>query len=96
MPDGTPARLPALTGLRFFAAFGVLIFHYGNPQRWYLPLRVATGRGEMGVVLFFLLSGFVLGYTYFPAARAGTFQRRGFWVARLARIYPVYLAAFLL
>ncbi len=52
--------------------------------------------GYTAVGLFFLLSGFVLSYRYL--GRDGVFQgsRRFFWVARLARIYPAYLAGFLL
>lgn len=93
-----PAPLPALTGLRFLAAFAVLVFHYSAPMRdrFPAPLRMLVGHGAVGVPLFFVLSGFVLAYNYFPRARAGRFARRAFWGARFARIYPVYLAALLL
>ncbi len=50
--------------------------------------------GFVGVSLFFVLSGFVLAYNYpkFESAR----ERRRFWWARFARIYPAYLVALLL
>ncbi|MGN6591939.1 MAG: acyltransferase family protein [Terriglobales bacterium] len=97
--EGTrPAPLPALTGLRFLAAFAVLAFHYSAPMRgrFPAPLRLLVRHGAVGVPLFFVLSGFVLAYNYFPRARAGRFARGGFWGARFARIYPVYLAALVL
>jgi peptidoglycan/LPS O-acetylase OafA/YrhL len=44
----------------------------------------------MGVAFFFLLSGFILTYSY--AGQIGsTGDRRRFWEARFARMYPVYL-----
>src|SRR5690348_4149040 len=64
--------------------------------RFPAPLRLLVRHGAVGVPLFFVLSGFVLAYNYFPRARAGRFARGGFWGARFARIYPVYLAALVL
>ncbi len=46
------------------------------------------------VGFFFLLSGFILSYNY--ADRADTLIKRDFWLARFARLYPVYLLALLL
>jgi peptidoglycan/LPS O-acetylase OafA/YrhL len=46
--------------------------------------------------MFFLLSGFVLSYTYLNRQGDMRGSRRGFWAARFARIYPAYLLAFLL
>lgn len=48
--------------------------------------------GHAGVTLFFILSGFVLVYTYGPA-RGAAIGTRAFLGARVARLYPVYLAA---
>lgn len=46
--------------------------------------------GAWSVSLFFILSGFILTYNYHDKiSRPG--GMRSFWVARLARIYPVYL-----
>ena len=90
--------LKALTGLRFFAAFGVVVYHFAKPilAGWPLPFLQLAGSGYAAVSFFFLLSGFILSYSYLN--REGELQgsRRNFYVARLARIYPVYLLAFLL
>lgn len=49
--------------------------------------------GHVAVGFFFTLSGFILAYTYLPAVGAPPFDERRFFVARFARIYPVYLFA---
>lgn len=93
--EGRP-HLRALTGLRFVAAFQVLAYHALAPRAaspfW---MRSLVGSGYVGVSLFFVLSGFVLTYTYHDALRDGTATRRAFVAARVARIYPVYLLSLL-
>jgi peptidoglycan/LPS O-acetylase OafA/YrhL len=60
------------------------------------PFLLVLGQGHIAVDFFFLLSGFILAYTY--AADDATVRggNRSFWVARIARIYPVYLLGLLL
>ena len=84
--------LPSLTGLRFVAATAVFGYHFlyllgGRAQSALLPV---FGRGGAGVGLFFVLSGFVLTWSRRPDDTAGEFYRR-----RVARIYPVYLVAWI-
>jgi peptidoglycan/LPS O-acetylase OafA/YrhL len=89
-------RLAALTGLRFAAALGILLFHYGGPLVAGAPAsveRILAG-GHVWVGLFYLLSGFVLAHAH--PAPMGREARRAFWIARLARLYPAYLLAFAL
>jgi peptidoglycan/LPS O-acetylase OafA/YrhL len=88
-------HLAALTGLRFFAAIYVVLYHYQGAFTW-APgaVRNAIGHGNVGVNVFFVLSGFVLAYTYFNGD--GRIARGQFWLARFARIYPVYLLALVL
>ncbi len=87
-------RLPALTSVRFVAAFHVALFHMNeigvlSGPRW---LKLIAGIGYVGVSFFFVLSGFILVYTY--AGR--NLVLRDFWQTRFARIYPAYLFALLL
>jgi peptidoglycan/LPS O-acetylase OafA/YrhL len=87
-------RLPAITSLRFFAAFHVALFHMNEMgaltgPRW---LKSFAAIGYVGVSFFFVLSGFILVYTY--AGRE--IRLHDFWQARFARIYPAYLFSLLL
>jgi len=91
-------NLDALTGLRFLAAMGVVFFHFSVPilkGRSYALSNLA-GAGYIAVDLFYLLSGFILTYSYL--SREGTLlgSRRNFYVSRFARIYPAYFLGFIL
>src|ERR1700730_18186865 len=86
--------LDALTGVRFFAAFAVFMFHYGASFSEQIgvpkPLTTFLHNGYYGVSMFFVLSGFIMTYTYI--GRLSTkIELYDFAVARIARIYPVYL-----
>jgi peptidoglycan/LPS O-acetylase OafA/YrhL len=88
--------LHALTGIRFFAAIWVMAFHFGAAfsERAHMP-HLVTGfleHGELGVALFFMLSGFILYYTYQDNLQT-PHDIYKFFVARFARLYPVYLLA---
>ena len=83
------AQLKALTSLRFFAALYVVLFHMrvtgelaGGPW-WYQNF---ASIGYIGVNCFFVLSGFILVYTYTDPV----LDAPRFWQARFARIYPAY------
>jgi peptidoglycan/LPS O-acetylase OafA/YrhL len=87
-------RLPALTSLRFFAAFHVLLFHVHAIAAPFGPwwFRKLSSIGYVGVSFFFVLSGFILVYTYAEKP----VNPREFWLARFARVYPAYALALLL
>lgn len=91
-------ELPALTGLRFFAALFVVLYHFVSPAALASHSTGAhlLSTGYIAVGIFFLLSGFVLTYSYLGESGTLSTDRRSFWIARFARIYPAYLFAFLL
>src|SRR5215831_11263584 len=96
MPDQRPAtaKIEALTSIRFFAAISVVFFHVGYMAlaEWNAPLATVTSYGYAAVGLFYTLSGFVLAHTYLGRQT----DLRAFYVARFARVYPLYLVALIL
>lgn len=88
--------LPALDGLRFVAALCVMLPHVAlsiikiSPPPPLLS-SFATLAG-LGMTLFFVLSGFVIHYNYHAlCSENGTSGVRAFAVARLSRLYPLYI-----
>ena len=95
---------PELDALRFFAFLGVFIFHAaprtmdfytaaGVPL-WLGNLSIATfGAGAYGVDLFFALSAYLITNLLLrERATTGALDLRGFYVRRILRIWPLYLA----
>lgn len=87
---GDPAlgRLDALTGLRGIAIGIVLISHFARAD--YLPEFLGHGTGQLGVMLFFLLSGFLMARLHLdrpPAPRTLV----TYAAARAGRVFPLYL-----
>ena len=95
---------PELDVLRFFAFLGVFIFHAaprtmdfydraGYPH-WLSSLLIPTfGAGAYGVDLFFALSAYLI-TSLLLRERAATdhLDLRGFYLRRILRIWPLYLA----
>jgi peptidoglycan/LPS O-acetylase OafA/YrhL len=87
--------IPALTGLRFVAAFFVLLGHmlpkvmpFADPPKWYVQISSVAAEG---MTLFFVLSGFVIHYNYSARlSTGGMWGLRNFFAARFARLYPLY------
>lgn len=87
---------PNLNGLRFIAAFGVIVHHVEQhkfilhePNRWRIPFFKTVG--EVFVVLFFVLSGFLITYLLLDE-RAATHRIdvRSFYIRRIRKIWPLY------
>jgi peptidoglycan/LPS O-acetylase OafA/YrhL len=85
--DAVP-RIPALTSLRFVAAAVVVLWHsdgyFGIPSGCWAPLQL-----KQAVSLFFVLSGFILTYSY-PRLESGRACAR-FLLARFARLWPAHV-----
>jgi peptidoglycan/LPS O-acetylase OafA/YrhL len=87
---------PNLDGLRFIAALLVIIHHveqlksiYGIPNHWNSPFVQIIG--EQGVVLFFVLSGFLITYLLLEEEKTtGTIKVKNFYLRRILRIWPLY------
>ncbi|HZF61217.1 MAG TPA: acyltransferase [Desulfovibrio sp.] len=82
-----------LTSLRFVAALYVFIFHI------HIRYPLANGaiarllsEGAVAMSLFFMLSGYILAYTYSDSLTS----LRQYFVNRFARIYPIYVVSAIL
>ena len=90
-------RLWQLEALRGFAAFYVLLHHISSSYLglkhtvWGFPFRF----GQEGVLVFFLLSGFVIYYSHGPQRAAGN-DFVTYLVKRGRRIYPIFGLSLLL
>lgn len=93
---------PNLNGLRFFAAFVVILHHlhqflllYGDKNSWHNPIIHSIG--NLGVKLFFVLSGFLITYLLLSEE---FFEKKisikDFYIRRILRIWPLYFIILIL
>lgn len=78
-----------LTSIRFFFAFMVFLSHFS------IQGKALFEGGHIGVSFFFILSGFILSYSYKNKIISGFCSKRNFWIARIARIFPLHLVTLL-
>jgi peptidoglycan/LPS O-acetylase OafA/YrhL len=91
-PSFTKARIVFLDALRFVAAAAVLLQHSMEHQgRLGAKIVGILSPGVFGVVLFFIVSGFVI-----PMSVRGGFDVKEFAVRRIFRIYPLVIFTFIL
>src|SRR4051794_11471208 len=79
-------KFSALDGLRGVAVFTVFLSHSSGRGLSLAPWLNFTGIGHLGVYLFFVLSGFLLGHSLL-VSRPTTWE---FYVRRFLRIFPLY------
>jgi len=80
----------SLHWLRAIAALGVVLYHLESGVKGYQgerPTAELFSAGGLGVLLFFVLSGFVIAMAAVQRPRSG----RAFLLGRVARLYPAYL-----
>lgn len=86
-PSTTP-RLgynPALDGVRAFAVLAVMVSHTFTPH---------TGGGKVGVLIFFVLSGFLITTLLLRERDArGSVSLRNFYMRRALRLFPALVLA---
>jgi peptidoglycan/LPS O-acetylase OafA/YrhL len=94
-PAYDSSRITELDGLRGVAIFMVMSFHYINNQlheATTVPARVLyklTSYGWVGVDLFFVLSGYLIGSILIANSYSQNLFTT-FYVRRIARIFPTY------
>ena len=91
MPSPATTRLPGLDTLRAVAILAVMLFHTNGLQP--LVLQPLGDFGWMGVDLFFVLSGYLIGSQLLkPYTRNQRPSLADFYRRRAFRILPAYLA----
>jgi peptidoglycan/LPS O-acetylase OafA/YrhL len=88
---------PNLNGIRFFAAFLVII-HHVEQLKSFFGLQNIWGKssfisiiGPLGVKLFFVLSGFLITFLLLAEEKkTSTISIKKFYVRRILRIWPLY------
>ncbi|MET4878796.1 acyltransferase [Morganella morganii] len=84
-----------LSSIRFFAALFVLLSHLGFLSNTNISFFMIN-EGFIGVTLFFILSGFILSYSYQDRLSNKTISISEFYIARIARIYPLHIITLLI
>lgn len=97
--DGkVPTRIAVLDGVRGIAVLMVMFCHYplfDVPARWQALAGRLSQLGELGVDLFFVLSGFLItGILVDARGRRGPVLRN-FYIRRSLRIFPLYYGTLL-
>jgi peptidoglycan/LPS O-acetylase OafA/YrhL len=104
IPRGAPAapmpsgEIRALTSLRGVAAMMVVLTHYSAAMEAHSarPIPSLVPHGYIAVDLFFILSGFIMAYTYLADFRANGIRAfPSFLLKRIARIVPLNTASVL-
>jgi peptidoglycan/LPS O-acetylase OafA/YrhL len=101
--NNLPPRFDSLTSIRFLAAVAVYLYHCRHlfglivDSNLENPVDRGLGLGFLGVPFFFTLSGFILSVVYaarmpVEQGKGSNFDLRGFLIARIARVYPMYIA----
>ena len=94
--DAKLAYFPALTGLRAVAALLVFFFHalqhFDTEQlpfvsKWLVRL---VQQGDIGVTVFFVLSGFLITLRYRRGLQLNGAWLRRYFQNRFARVYPIF------
>ncbi len=88
---------PSLNGVRFVAAIGVIMHHLEQHKHIFGLKNVYTNSfvggvfGKLGIIFFFVLSGFLITYLLMKEKEStGTISIRSFYIRRMLRIWPLY------
>ena len=87
-------RIDSLQVIRAMAFAGIFLYHAIRtfPGKGYIYRFMSKGPGPWGVSVFFILSGFLMTYSYRdrPPA-AGPFHAARFSLRKIGRLYPLHL-----
>lgn len=87
-------RLDRLENLRGFFSIYVVFHHYAFTIDAFAPVRKFLYFGQLAVMVFFMLSGFVIYYSTIGSNRK--FSVKHYLKRRIRRVYPIFVMALLL
>lgn len=81
-------ELKILNTIRGIAALLVVVSHYSNATKLF-DRMLGAGGGQVGVMIFFILSGFLISYLYLNRNITKS-EIRKYLIARIARVVPLF------
>ena len=95
LKDNSYARIPSLDGLRAISILLVLIGHssltYSHPNHWLNTLLKVSGNAGLGVLIFFVISGFLITTLLLREnEKTGRIDLYSFYLRRAFRIFPAF------
>jgi peptidoglycan/LPS O-acetylase OafA/YrhL len=83
----------SFNALRFFACFRIFLLHLPKPEgKQFFNTQIFDG-GEIGVDLFFVLSGFLITYLLtYEYTQTGKINAKDYLLRRAFRIWPLYFS----
>ena len=91
-------RIENIDSLRGLAALYVLFFHcyfLGNIYIYDGKIQDLIVHGDIGVPIFFVISGFSITYSVIKKDLVNPEELKGFYIRRIYRIIPLFYFAFL-
>ena len=89
-----PTYFKNLDALRFYAFFLVFIGHvalgFSLSNSWFQVVSKHINLGDVGVLFFFVLSGFLITTLLIRERKSGEVNIKAFYIRRIKRIWPVY------
>ncbi len=96
MPEAARARVPSLDGLRGISILAVLVAHALGTDNFLSAGAINPvfgDLGNLGVRVFFIISGFMITSLLFQeVAKSGHISLKGFYLRRTFRIFPAFYA----
>lgn len=93
-------RYPSLDGLRAISIIIVILFHevasghitmnFFTDVKWLMPITLLLINGDLGVNVFFVISGFLITSLLLKEEMNGKISLKNFYIRRTIRIFPAY------